>query len=870
MSLQRATSLEGLPGPRRASWILPAAAIAVFFYACLTAAIFLLVVTAAGEFILACAGGRSPWARRLRRVLQAHFHLLKILCRSLRRERAREARVALSREHAPELFLTLERLCEDERIPPPALVLLEMSANAWLRIQGGRVTVLGLGLDLLAGLNRDELETVLAHELIHAHSSAPRLRHWLANASERMASLVRALSARARRPLPARIALGLTRTLLARLTHLMSAASREEELRADCGAAERCGIAPTCAALIRVESLRRAVGRVSWRERLAQFQACSFTVWLERELSQIQPLTWPEIAAEIPDPHSTHPTLRERLLALGRNAPGAPAADSAPALQWLAQPAATAEELMRAIQQRIVLEEENDTRELRRWARQMRAARRLSPAQVAGGALVFLAELFGALAVWRGASLSAAGLILAAAFLGLTIFWLGKFREGFVFPEPDFALLKTTWPPDAHVRERHQGAKATALRPPDRPAANLDAKARSTLAECDYGRAFAIGRRALQSAESVSSLLVVAVAAAWLGESQESARCLAAVQRLAGLRGPSICWGAAWAFMLRGNWSRGEALLQEALDTRPQDATLLNLRALCQWRRGKIQSAIVNARRACQPRPRNLEHAKFLIELLLEGGYVDEAAVRLSALDNSISDDDELILATIRLHLLQGRHESARHWSGVLLGRTPPPFVLVRLAVFHELARLLDDAEQLYRKALSVAYYPDAWLGLARLAAARNQAAQARQHTLQALNLRQTLGPYATPPMELIGPILSQLAALEPRAALCRGWVAELAADAIPGAAASMSFLVYAASEERAQVYFDTIVSSMAAAGSVTIKPRVLWRVAPVEYQPIGPVRPGVRPLSDGLNAILLRRGFRRLHFAGPEIALSC
>jgi len=78
-----------------------------------------------------------------------------------------------------------------------------------------------------------------------------------------------------------------------------------------------------------------------------------------------------------------------------------------------------------------------------------------------------------------------------------------------------------------------------------------------------------------------------------------------------------------------GDWARAEALLEEAVVSLRAEPTVVIMLALCQSRRGKLQSAIVNARRACTPQPRNKEHAKFLIDLLLEAGYFREAQERL-------------------------------------------------------------------------------------------------------------------------------------------------------------------------------------------------------------------------------------------------
>jgi hypothetical protein len=45
-----------------------------------------------------------------------------------------------------------------------------------------------------------------------------------------------------------------------------------------------------------------------------------------------------------------------------------------------------------------------------------------------------------------------------------------------------------------------------------------------------------------------------------------------------------------------------------------------------------LQSAILSARAACTPEPKNLEHARLLVDLLLDGGYLREAQQHLATL----------------------------------------------------------------------------------------------------------------------------------------------------------------------------------------------------------------------------------------------
>src|SRR6185369_4501290 len=104
-------------------------------------------------------------------------------------------------------------------------------------------------------------------------------------------------------------------------------------------------------------------------------------------------------------------------------------------------------------------------------------------------------------------------------------------------------------------------------------------------------------------------------------------------------------WAGGWTLALAGEWSQAEALLERAAQARANDATVYALLALVRSRRGKLQSAIENARKACSLKPGKNEHARLLTMLLLDAGYVREAQARLAELQQDAVYDSELALA---------------------------------------------------------------------------------------------------------------------------------------------------------------------------------------------------------------------------------
>ena len=870
MALQRSEADNDTSRPGVAKWphILGGSAVILQFYAFASLTLVLLSGWVALEAVAGYLGGSLRWAVVTRGSFRRHFEVLQALLRSLRLRKQAETQVPLAVADAPELFAMLESLCFLLNIAPAPAVFLEMDGKASFQ-HGERIT-LGIGFDLFAGLTRSELEVVLAHELCHA--SLPRwiMGRWLAHGLQRGLQLSRALSRLCpprERSNPTSLAsalLQVTEGLVEATARHAAAFSRQEELAADRGAAVILGSEAVHHALLKMESLKHYAARLSWHERLAQLEAQTFSAWLTQEFSKAKPVTITELNALTQDRYSTHPSLRDRLAALPPTTIALTQPDTRSAISLLANPDALAESLFARVLATTIKEEERDTRKLRRWIKETRVARDLRPVQACGGALVLAAAIAATVAWSVGAGPGVLSAIWASLAVGLLLFHLGRYREQFTLPLPDFGLLKHTWdtdrdaPDDELKRVKTLCAEQVSGKNPKKACRILESKCFDALRECDYPKAAVAAQMLLaQQPDSLAGLLTSAITLAWRGDGK-AADVIAAVQRKNGLKGPSLCWGIAWAFMFRGNWGRAEALLEQTIDQHPADPTLLNLRALCQARRGKIQSAIHNARRACEPQPKNIEHAKFLIGLLLEGGYVREAQTRLAPLEQQIDADPELMLLVVRTNLSLRNYAGAEAWSRALTRKSAPAYMIVQLAAFHELAGLFDQAGSYYSAALSQGHFPDACLGLSRVEAGRNNISAARQHALNALAFLKPLGKFATPPITLLRPILTQLATLEPPVWAAHAWLANLPDNALPSALAGMSFIVYGTSQSKAEQILRTVMDAMFAGGIRPATINIAWRLAPPDHQPFGNVCPGVQPLLNDTGSSPYREFHRR------------
>src|SRR5260370_11131851 len=243
---------------------------------------------------------------------------------------------------------------------------------------------------------------------------------------------------------------------------------------------------------------------------------------------------------------------------------------------------------------------------------------------------------------------------------GILCYRLCGYRERASLPVPNFGVLKAAWQAKrVYVKEKARALETeltqqVSSEPKRRKRARLLAeKCYQALGCCDYLRAHAAATCCLeQDGKCVEGITALGIAAAAFGQSQQVIGSLHSLQRSTRFMRPSAAWAGAWIFVLSGNWDHAEALLYEAHKGRLREPTLLALLALCQARRGKLQSAIFNARLACNPQPPNKEYAKLLISLLLDAGLLREAQERLDKLAPEPPTHTPLMFSMLRFHPL--------------------------------------------------------------------------------------------------------------------------------------------------------------------------------------------------------------------------
>jgi Zn-dependent protease with chaperone function/tetratricopeptide (TPR) repeat protein len=861
MNMERAPSIEKpLNGAAKAGIIACGLIILLIFYVFTVVSISLLLLLIGLELLVALALTRFAMGRLLIPTMNRHVAVAGIFFRSFYNRKRAEFNLALKPAEAPGLFAILEKLSKRLQMAMPRVVCLEMPVNAWVRLKGFRsgagTTILGIGYDLLAGLSVAEAEAVLAHELAHAKLIQRGIRNWLNLGLGHLVRLAGALTGEVNGCQRARVSCVVAEIFLRgvdaltrMLSSLVATYSRQEEFAADRVSAEVCGATAARSALNKVEMLASAAQGLPWRDRIAQLQMGGFSKWLAGELTRKDVPGLVEGGRQVFNKYSTHPRLSDRLAALPP-ATGPAEVDIQPAISLLADPEAAAGKLIAEIQRLLVVEELKDSKLLAKLARKTRRSIQLQPLQLVGvffGMGGGLCALYGVLEGFSSESIISA---LVGGALAIVCHRLGRYRDRMELAIPDYAFFKLAWDkkkeagPGVSEKELEKELRERTLkhtRIADRAKA-LAAESYAALKRCDYLRAHVAARLCHElDKKMVEGNLALAIASASMGQAQQASWTLAAVRKVTGFRRGSTAWGAGWALLLLGEWAQAEPLIELTRKEHPHEPTLLVLLALCQFRRNKLQSAIASARQACTPAPRNKEHAKYFIGLLLHGGYLREAREVISKLEGQIRGDGELMFLMLRLNLLQRNFPAAEEWTRLIRQNSPAGITLVRLGEAYEAARKSEPAEAFYYEALAAGFYPEARIGLARLEAERQNKQEAQGHLLAALDTSLTAGPESAGPLSLFHHVASLLVSLREPVPDCQAWIARLNGNASPPALANQSFMVYAPGRLEAENYLNAIIDALRK-GQLPLIPSIIsWQEAPWQQKPKGPVRPGVQ-----------------------------
>ena len=225
----------------------------------------------------------------------------------------------------PKLFRELQRIASAMRQSMPEHVYLTAEVNAWVSHRGGIMgigsrRVMGLGLPLLKILSVSELRAVLAHEFGHYQGGDTALAPWVYKT--RMA-ITRTLDNLGSGII--RLPFVLYARGFLRITH---AVSRQEEYAADARAAQLAGVRPLITSLQKIHWATIAFDAY-WKTELAPVLSAGFRPPIADGFSAFlssEPIANGTVAVleeelnnSSHDPYDTHPSLSERIQALGED-----------------------------------------------------------------------------------------------------------------------------------------------------------------------------------------------------------------------------------------------------------------------------------------------------------------------------------------------------------------------------------------------------------------------------------------------------------------------------------------------------------------------------------------------------------------------
>lgn len=817
-----------------------------------------LLLVEVGIFVMLLRIGLS---RVLLKPMTCHGELLTHFAKSLFLRKGNEARVLLRTGEAPGLFAAIGELSERSGVTPPEEVSIELSTNAWVRLDGFRRgaggTRLGIGYDLLAGLNEIEMRAVLAHEISHARLVERGLKRWLGKTLSRSNQLAGGLYALRERckelKAPSQLAAGLFRVAdrLARLiARLFACCSRQDEYAADRGAADLCGSAAMRSALLKLDPISLRASRLPWAERVARLQGGErFSPWLVRELTETEVPATPDHSASFDD-YATHPSLPNRLAALPPAEAPETGQGARPALGLLADPDRVAERLIAEIHKIAANQEEKDSARLDKWARKTGRSQSMTTTQGIA-AVVLICSLIWLLMSWSidGLTFTATLWPMLLGVGGTLLYRAGIRRDRLSLPMPGYAALRESGRRKSNPETQEQldaiekelKSMAPAGRRPRHRGMLLAREAYKALETHSYARARIASVLCLrEEKKSLEGHLALAVAAAARGESELSAKALNFLRLSANITQGSLAWGSAWALVLLGDWQHAEALLRSLLRQDPAQPTPLALLALSQSRRGKIQSAVVSVRKAVALRPADDALRSLLVEMLITAGFLREAAEHIGPPESEFARTRDMQLAQLRIRLLTQDREGAGPFAEAYMRHEPAGPAIVTVASLFEEARFADRAAELYSRAIGLGHHPEARLGFARILAQRGDNAGARRELLAALDSVTPVVEGSAGAPSLFGGITSQLRALEPSMPGCRAWIVRVEGKDAPAILAGVRLWVCAQSEEGARARLEVILNALRP-GKPPLLPGLLhWEPAPAEQQPDRPIPPGV------------------------------
>lgn len=721
-------------------------------------------------------GAAFPPMRRL-------WRLTRVILSTFRSPReGAKYHITLEEAEAPHLFATVRDCARRIGCAVPDSIVLEMTSGAWVRLEGYRSghgeSTLGLGFNLLAGLDQQEIEAIILHEMAHAllvQRGAMKVGMQGVARFVQLAEQTRDLLQYEESVQGEMWSRFWTAGLLARIGGVLASAgsrmyalySRQDEFEADRSSARQCGGVLFGNALLKSAMLHGKAAELSWHDCVIQSQReGSYTEWMRGKLriqneTELAKLQRQALDRKWHSQYSFHPTIEDRIAHVTEGeAGGSVALSLAPAVPapWFKDSDATADRLFSFIERALMEEERKESENLSRWERKRKVKRDPTALETIGIALPIL----GVLGILAGVFVPdidpttralIVGGSIAGSVLGIALYRLGAPPEPEMLPVPEFSLfedsLERAWAlkndkPLPQPQPLMLGGPALSAERAERLRYWTE-RGQTSLQRCEYPEALSCGLQALEAVRTnLDGMLVAGIAYNCLGQEAAGDMLLGHVISVHP-RSTAVRWAMAWACLATGNWMPAEAYLLGVVDKAPDQATFVAALAMAQAQHGSVRQSIENMRRAVALEPESMRLRVRLVEYLLMAGKARAAMPEIEAIQKfpNAQTDCDVQLALIQLHLMLNHKAEADAQAKITILQHPEAQTFYRLGTSYVMTDHFDDAAAYYHHATANALYPMAWVQLGFLHEKAERKAEALACFLGAVNLLHPIAPKA-------------------------------------------------------------------------------------------------------------------------------
>ncbi len=862
------TLCKPLSPPARLILLLSTAAVMALLYAFCAAAVVAVVLMILFDVILLLGAFRFPWLiKHLAKPLEALIRLCKAVVGSLFLRWSVEYRMSLSPKDALDLHYTVRRVANKMEVECPAEMFIDMSGTAYTELKGnkrgGRSSIC-FGYDLLVGLDKMELESVIAHELAHVKFARRLHRRLFVGGLSRIWRLHKStreiIDEYARRNSKFFLASVIAKVAdsLGRLANrLFATYSRQDELAADTASAVVCGTNIARDALTKIHVIDHFLRNIEWRDRVAQSEkGGSYSAWLASRLEvSEQDRAEAERRAldyDITRDYDSHPALADRLAALP-DEPVVDHASSEPAVGLLADPDGVGLKLIDKIEELEIEEQRKHSRWSEKRARERTGEHHYSASQTL---LIFMAIFFFGAVLF----VLVAGDALSDRPFWFTVWSVGavgsiiglrkcKPRERLVLPAPPPGLWEKTLNDDTERSvslDWRNEARATILAnvplnmPNKKNAALHYAKVSyDALGYCDYRTALAAAELCLEADGNChEGLIAHSIAHKYYHNYDICTRSIKMAVHKRNVTG-SLALTFGWLYMFSDRWEDAEGHLLVALKDRPDDANLLSMLAHCHAGNGKRLEAIERARRAFELAPQERSHQELLARLLVSTGKMREADAHLDALEKDGKLTVRGMLAALRTRLTVGDVQRAEEYLPKLLEVDSGGQMLLSIASAYSDADLNETAAEYYENAAQAGHWPAAYYWLAGIEHQRKDYDRAKQLLTKCMDVTREIAPDAEHPATYVEAACRAMRSMREPVDGCRAWAATVSLVDSPLEVDHVTFTIVTPDAGEGDRLLKWVYSAMHP-GKELSPSMAKWQPVDDDNQPIGPTIPGI------------------------------